>query len=67
MMAKAVCDSLAETASTRCGPVSLVSHVRRLPAGAILKASCSTGEAKPKALKKEPESLVCSVSHTGDL
>ena len=66
-MAKAVCDSLVETASTRSGPVGLVSQVRRLSAGAALKASCSTGEVKPKAPKKEPKSLVCSLSHIGDL
>ena len=48
-------------------PVGLVSQVRRLSAGAALKASCSTGEVKPKAPKKEPESSVCSLSHIGDL
>ena len=48
-------------------PVSLVSQVRRLSAGAVLKASCSTDEVKPKALKKESQSSVCSLSCTGDL
>ena len=66
-MAKAVCDLLAESASTRWGPVGLVSHVRRLLAGAILKTSSSTGDVKPRAPKKEPISLVCSLSGTGDL
>ena len=51
-MAKAVCDSQVETASTRWGPISLVSQVRRLSTGAILKASCSTGEVKPKARRR---------------
>ena len=66
-MAKAVCDLLVKTASTRRGPVGLVSQVRRLSAGAVLKASCSTGEVKPKAPKKEPKSSVCFLSFTGKL
>ena len=66
-MAKAVCDSLVESASTRCGPVGLVSHVRRLLTGAVLKTSSSTGDVKPRAPKKEPISLLCSVSCNGDL
>ena len=44
----------------------MVSQVRRLSAGAALKASCSTGEVKPKA-PKEPESSVCFLSFAGDL
>ena len=67
-MAKAVCDSWVETASTRWGAIGLVNQARRLSTGAILKASCSTREVKPKAPKKEPESSVtpatCRVGDT---
>ena len=66
-MAKAVCDSQVETASTRWRPIGLESQARRLSTGAILMASCSTGEVKPKALKREPESSVCFVSHASNL
>ena len=49
------------------GAISLVNQARRLSAGAVLKASCSTREVKPKALKEEPESSVtpvtCRVGH----
>ena len=44
-----------------------MSQVRRLSAGTAFKVSCSTSKVKPKALKKEPESSVCSLSHIGDL
>ena len=43
----------------------MVSQERRLSAGAALKASCSTGEVKPKAPKKEPE--LCFLSFAGNL
>ena len=45
----------------------MVSHVRSLSAGAALKASCSIGEVKPRAPKKEPESSVCFFSFAGNL
>ena len=66
-IAKVVCDSLMEVASTRQGPVGFMSHVRRLAAGIVLKASSSTGAVKPKAPKKEPVSVVCSLIRAGDL
>ena len=45
----------------------MVSQVRRLSAGAVLKVSCFTREVKPRAPKKEPESSVCFLSFAGDL
>ena len=57
-MAKAVKESGVDIPSTKWGPFGWVSQLRTLAIEAVLRVSSSTGTVKPKAPKKEPESLV---------
>ena len=56
-MARAVNESWANVPSTKWGPFGWVSQSRTLVLEAILRVSSSTGTVKPKAPKKEPESV----------
>ena len=57
-MAKAISWFSADVPSTRGGPCGRVSQSRTLSSEVDRRVNSSTGKVKPRALKKEPESLV---------
>ena len=61
-MAKAVKGSLVNVPSTKWGPCGWLSQSRTLAKEAVFRVSSSTGTVKPKAPKKEHESLVWLLS-----
>ena len=61
----AICGWSSGIASMRSGPIGLINQAKRLAVVTALRDNTSTGEVKPRAPKKHPDALVCTISLTG--